>query len=83
LNIFTSFQSLVSDEIIAVENLMRQQAEGFNEDLKAALDHLILSGGKRLRPNITLLVGKMLNDLVRWKTATSKYNFIGWKNAQW
>jgi len=61
LNIFTSFQSLVSDEIIAVENLMRQQAEGFNEDLKAALDHLILSGGKRLRPNITLLVGKMLN----------------------
>jgi geranylgeranyl pyrophosphate synthase len=60
LNILNNFQSLVSEEIVAVENLMRQQAEGFNEDLKAALDHLILSGGKRLRPNITLLVGKML-----------------------
>jgi octaprenyl-diphosphate synthase len=61
LNILNRFQNLVSDEIYAVETLMRQQAEGFNIDLQAALDHLISSGGKRIRPNITLLVGKMLN----------------------
>lgn len=60
MNILNNFQNLVSSEILAVEDLMRQQASGFNEDLQAALDHLISSGGKRLRPNITLLVGKML-----------------------
>jgi geranylgeranyl pyrophosphate synthase len=77
LNIFNSFQSLVSDEIVAVENLMRQQAEGFNEDLKAALDHLILSGGKRLRPNITLLVGKMLKgDIERIITLSAAIELL-------
>ena len=77
MNIFTSFQSLVSDEIVAVENLMRQQAEGFNEDLKAALDHLILSGGKRLRPNITLLVGKMLKgDIERIITLSAAIELL-------
>lgn len=40
---------------------MREQADGQNLDLKAALDHLIDSGGKRIRPNITLLTGKMFN----------------------
>lgn len=60
MNILNRFQNLVSNEILAVEDLMRKQALGFNEDLQAALDHLISSGGKRLRPNITLLVGKML-----------------------
>lgn len=77
MNIFNSFQSLVSDEIVAVENLMRQQAEGFNEDLKAALDHLILSGGKRLRPNITLLVGKMLKgDIERIITLSAAIELL-------
>ena len=77
MNIFNSFQSLVSDEIVAVENLMRQQADGFNEDLKAALDHLILSGGKRLRPNITLLVGKMLNgDIERIITLSAAIELL-------
>jgi geranylgeranyl pyrophosphate synthase len=40
---------------------MREQAKDHHEDLSAALDHLIDSGGKRIRPNITLLFGKMLN----------------------
>ncbi len=56
---------------------MRQQAEGFNEDLKAALDHLILSGGKRLRPNITLLVGKMLKgDIERIITLSAAIELL-------
>jgi geranylgeranyl pyrophosphate synthase len=53
------FQSLVIEEIEAVENRMREQAEHHHDDLQAALDHLINSGGKRIRPNITLLAGKM------------------------
>lgn len=52
---------MVSDEILAVENLMRDQAQNNHLDLKAALDHIISSGGKRIRPNITLLTGKLLN----------------------
>ncbi len=55
------FQNLVEPEIIAVENRMREQAKDHHPDLQAALDHLIDSGGKRIRPNITLLTGKMLN----------------------
>lgn len=39
---------------------MRSQAEGHNPDLKAALDHLIASGGKRIRPTLTILTGRML-----------------------
>jgi len=39
---------------------MRSQGEGHNPDLKAALDHLISSGGKRIRPTLTILTGRML-----------------------
>ncbi len=56
-----TFKNLLIDEINFVEDRMREQADGQNLDLKAALDHLIDSGGKRIRPNITLLTGKMFN----------------------
>jgi geranylgeranyl pyrophosphate synthase len=52
---------LLIDEINSVEDRMREQADGQHLDLKAALDHLIASGGKRVRPHITLLTGKMFN----------------------
>ena len=77
MNILNRFQSLVSDEILAVENLMRQQAQGYNKDLQAALDHLISSGGKRIRPNLTLLVGKLLNgDLERLITLSAAIELL-------
>ena len=77
MNILNGFQNLVSDEISAVEILMHQQAEGYNEDLRSALDHLISSGGKRIRPNITLLVGKMLNgDLERLITLSAAIELL-------
>jgi geranylgeranyl pyrophosphate synthase len=60
LTINTMFSTLVQDDIQSVEDLMRQQAEGRHEDLVAALDVLISSGGKRIRPTITILVGRML-----------------------
>ena len=56
-----SFQNKLANEINSVEDRMREQAVGQHLDLRAALDHLISSGGKRIRPNITLLTGKMFN----------------------
>ncbi len=39
---------------------MRAQARESHPDLRAALEHLLASGGKRVRPTIVLLVGNML-----------------------
>lgn len=56
----TSFFIPVQEQIHRVEAMMRAQGEGHNPDLKAALDHLISSGGKRIRPTLTILTGRML-----------------------
>ncbi len=60
LNLSVSFLVPVQEDIQAVEDLMRSQAQDRHPDLKAALDVLLSSGGKRIRPTVTLLVGKML-----------------------
>ena len=39
---------------------MRKQADETHADLRAALDHLLAAGGKRVRPTVSLLVGNML-----------------------
>ena len=44
-----------------VESLMLSQGEGYYPDLGIALKHLLSSGGKRIRPTVTLLTGGMLN----------------------
>jgi geranylgeranyl pyrophosphate synthase len=51
---------LVQKEISEVEALMRCQAEDAHPDLCAALEHLLASGGKRIRPTLGLLTGRML-----------------------
>jgi len=55
-----SFLIPVQEDIQAVETLMRSQADEHHPDLNTALDLLLSSGGKRIRPSITLLIGKML-----------------------
>ena len=40
---------------------MRDVTNGHHPDLGAALDHLLSSGGKRVRPAVALLTGEMLN----------------------
>jgi len=42
-----------------VEQRMRPRVDRIHPDLSAALDHLLTSGGKRIRPVLTLLVGGM------------------------
>jgi len=54
------FFNLIQDQITRVESLMRQQAQTYHPDVQAALEHLILSGGKRVRPAVTILTGQML-----------------------
>lgn len=40
---------------------MRAQADASHPDLRAALEHLLAAGGKRIRPTLGLLVGNMLD----------------------
>jgi geranylgeranyl pyrophosphate synthase len=54
------FISPVTEEIKLVEDRMRTQADESHPDLRAALDHLMEAGGKRVRPTLGLLVGNML-----------------------
>jgi geranylgeranyl pyrophosphate synthase len=44
-----------------VETLLHAQAEGAHPDLCSALEHLLTSGGKRIRPAVCLLTGQMLD----------------------
>lgn len=54
------FFDLVQDQIPMVEARMREQANGHHPDLEMALQHLLSAGGKRVRPTVAILVGKML-----------------------
>lgn len=40
---------------------MRDQGANCNPDVRAALEHLLAAGGKRIRPTLVLLVGGMLD----------------------
>lgn len=55
-----TFISPVIQEIKLVEERMRSQADESHPDLRAALEHLLTAGGKRIRPTLSLLVGNML-----------------------
>ena len=55
-----SYMAPVQHLIPLVEARMREQANGHNPDLAAAIEHLLDSGGKRIRPTICLLVAEML-----------------------
>jgi geranylgeranyl pyrophosphate synthase len=55
-----SFHTPVQETIKLVEERMRIQASESHPDTRAALEHLLASGGKRVRPTVVLLVGNML-----------------------
>jgi geranylgeranyl pyrophosphate synthase len=56
-----SYLTAIQEEIHAVEDRIRAQAEGYHPDIGAALELLLSSGGKRLRPTVTLLTGHMVD----------------------
>jgi geranylgeranyl pyrophosphate synthase len=55
-----TFLSPVTEEVKLVEERMRAQSDAAHPDLRAALEHLLKAGGKRIRPTLALLVGNML-----------------------
>ena len=55
-----TFISPVQEQIKLVEERMRMQADEAHPDLRAALEHLLKAGGKRIRPTLGLLAGNML-----------------------
>jgi geranylgeranyl pyrophosphate synthase len=55
-----NFLAPVQQLMLQVEERMRSQADDHNPDLVAALQHLLSSGGKRVRPAVALLTGGML-----------------------
>lgn len=54
------FQESIKEDLLLVEDLMRAQADGLADELKAATRIMLASGGKRIRPSLTLLVGRSL-----------------------
>lgn len=50
----------IQDQLARVEERMRMQADLHHPNLKLALNHLLSSGGKRVRPAVVLLTGGML-----------------------
>ncbi len=56
-----TFLTPIQENILRVEERMRAQAELDNHpDLRGALEQLLASGGKRVRPMVVLLAGGML-----------------------
>jgi geranylgeranyl pyrophosphate synthase len=55
-----AFNTKVQDLIPEVEARMRGQTKGYHPALKKALDQLLDSGGKRVRPTLVLLVCGMM-----------------------
>ena len=58
----TPFLAPVQESIKEVETLMRLQADSdHHPDLHAALEHLLVAGGKRVRPAVVFLAGNLLD----------------------
>ena len=55
-----TFFEPVRERLQQVEERLHSQAKGYNPAMEAALKHLLSSGGKRIRPVLTLLTGGML-----------------------
>ena len=54
-----NFITPIQERIFEVEEKIRVQTDGNNPELRAALQHLLSSGGKRIRPAVALLTGGM------------------------
>lgn len=54
------FLDIIADDIQQVERLMRSRSDGYHPELGAAMDHILSSGGKRIRPTVAILTGNLL-----------------------
>src|SRR3989304_722787 len=58
--ITTTFFDLVRDQMPLVEARMRASPDRHHPQLGQAIDQLLASGGKRIRPTLTLLPARLL-----------------------
>jgi len=65
LNLQTKSLPYIQDRLNEVEQLMASQADAYNPNLKTAINLLISTGGKRIRPTIILIIGDMLEADLR------------------
>ena len=56
-----TFFDLVRDDLPYVEARMLRGPDGTQPRLESAIEHLLESGGKRIRPTLVLLAGRMLS----------------------
>jgi geranylgeranyl pyrophosphate synthase len=56
----TTFFDLIAPDLVEVEARMRINPYEHHPSLVAAIEHLLSSGGKRIRPSLVLLTGGML-----------------------
>jgi geranylgeranyl pyrophosphate synthase len=61
LNKTYSYSSLVQEELSIVESRLRSSVRADFPTLSSALDLIFSAGGKRIRPNMILLTGRMIN----------------------
>lgn len=66
---FGSFFDPVNSAIQEVNARMLEQADGRHQELSVALEHLLTSGGKRIRVAVTLLMGRLLRNTLADKAA--------------
>ncbi len=72
-----NFITPVQQYLPQVEERMRDQSVGHHPDLKSAVEHLLASGGKRVRPILCLLAGEMLGaDLKRTITLAAAVEML-------
>lgn len=60
MNTSVRFIVPVQEDIKAIEAIMQAQADQYHPDLRSALTLLMEAGGKRIRPALTMLAGRML-----------------------
>ena len=60
MNAINDIQEYVKPDIKLIEECILAQSKGYFPDISVALKLLLSAGGKRIRPTITLLAGKML-----------------------
>lgn len=56
------FLSFLDHKIKKVEQRMLSDADRYHPDLRAAVEHILSSGGKRIRPKVALLVGDIFSS---------------------
>lgn len=72
-----SFLDSIQEDLEVVEKLMRKQVGEYHPDLEVAYNHILSAGGKRVRPAVAILTGRLLGaDRNRVNTLASAIELL-------